>query len=108
MDIAPTTYDGLKCADCQETFSLVSAVGPSNICPACGQDRAGEIFAPFPVPGDRVSCGLRTDLPKRERRHESVSLGVDTRHYGALGEFIDMEVSACVKCGRDKVQKIKG
>lgn len=55
----------------------------------------------FPVPGDAVTCGLRTDVPKNCRRHLWASLGIDTRNFGDLG-FKDCEISACVRCGMDK------
>lgn len=55
----------------------------------------------FPVPGDRVKCGNRPGLPKRERRHDWVSLGPDTRNRGSHG-FADCEVYACQECGTDK------
>lgn len=55
----------------------------------------------FPVPGDRVKCGLRLDLPGKERRHDFVSLGLDTRNCGTAG-FLDREILACVRCGTDK------
>lgn len=59
----------------------------------------------FPVPGDRVSCGLRTDLPKADRVHKWVSLGIDSRHMND-GAFEDMEVFACAECGRDKQKRV--
>lgn len=56
---------------------------------------------PFPVPGDRVKCGLREDLPRKQRRHAWVSLGQDTRNRGEHG-FRDVEIWACAECGADK------
>jgi hypothetical protein len=61
----------------------------------------------LPVPGDRVVCGLRFEIPKNERAHEWTSLGIDTRHAGEFGEFVDMEVFACMECGRDKQKMIR-
>ena len=58
----------------------------------------------FPVPGTTVKCGLRTDVPKINRRHLWASLGVDTRNFGDLG-FKDCEIFACVRCGMDKKGK---
>jgi hypothetical protein len=49
----------------------------------------------------RVKCGLRADLPKKERRHDWVPLGLDTRNRGSRG-FLDCEISACRACGTDK------
>jgi hypothetical protein len=54
----------------------------------------------FPVAGDAVTCGNRTDVPKLNRRHLYASLGMDTRNLGDKG-FWDVEVFACVRCGRD-------
>jgi hypothetical protein len=59
----------------------------------------------FPVPGDRVKCGLRADLPKKERVHQFVSLGIDTRNCGPEG-FLDREVLACARCGADKTRAV--
>lgn len=60
-----------------------------------------QVAALFPVPGDRVKCGLRADLPKKERRHDWVPLGPDTRNRGSRG-FLDCEILACRACGTDK------
>lgn len=54
----------------------------------------------FPVPGDRVKCGNRTDVPKKQRRHLKAPMGTDTRNLGELG-FWDVEIFACVRCGMD-------
>jgi hypothetical protein len=61
----------------------------------------------LPVPGDRVVCGLRFYLPKEDRSHYWTSLGIDTRHSGEFGEFVDMEIFACLVCGRDKQKTIR-
>jgi len=55
----------------------------------------------FPVPGEMITCGNRTDLPKKQRRHDWVSLGVDTKNAGTLG-IVEVDVFACVVCGKDK------
>lgn len=60
---------------------------------------AGEL-----VPGGTVKCGNRLDLPKRQRRHTYVELGVDTRNSGPLG-YVDGLVFACVVCGADKFSR---
>jgi hypothetical protein len=65
-----------------------------------------EVTGTLPVPGDRIVCGLRFELPKNERSHRWGSLGIDTRHSGEFGEFVDMEVFACMECGRDKQKTI--
>jgi hypothetical protein len=51
-----------------------------------------------PVP---VKCGLRTDLPKKQRRHIWARLGLDTRNAGSEG-FKDYEILACMICGSDR------
>lgn len=66
-----------------------------------------EVTGALPVPGDRVVCGLRFELPKSERSHRWASLGIDTRHSGEFGEFVDMEVFVCLECGRDKQKMIR-
>jgi hypothetical protein len=55
----------------------------------------------LPVPGDRISCGNRKGLPKKQRRHKWISLGVDTKNKGAEG-ICEVDVSACIVCGKDK------
>lgn len=55
----------------------------------------------FPVPGDRVKCGNRLDLPKKQRRHDWVTLGPDVRNRGSRG-FEEVEIRACRECGTDK------
>lgn len=47
-----------------------------------------------------VTCGLRADLPKTQRRHDRIYLGTDPRHT-ADGRFEDLHVYACAICGRD-------
>jgi hypothetical protein len=54
----------------------------------------------FPVAGESITCGKRADVPKLNRRHLRVSLGMDTRNLGELG-FWDVEIFACVRCGQD-------
>lgn len=51
-----------------------------------------------PVP---VKCGLRDDLPKKQRRHTWARLGLDTRNAGSEG-FKDYEILACSICGSDR------
>ena len=58
----------------------------------------------FPLQAPQVKCGLRTDLPKKERRHAWLELGLDVRHFGD-GSFADAIVHACVQCGADKFGK---
>jgi hypothetical protein len=58
--------------------------------------------AVFPVPGDRIRCGLRTALPRKQRGHLLDDLGTDTRHAGPRGEHADTRVRGCVRCGADR------
>jgi hypothetical protein len=56
----------------------------------------------FPVAAPpAVKCGLRTDLPKAQRRHQRVYLGTDPRHAGD-GGFEQLHIYACAVCGQDK------
>ena len=54
----------------------------------------------FPVDGSAVSCGLRLDVPRKQRRHLRASLGMDTRSLGDKG-FWDVEIFVCVRCGQE-------
>lgn len=58
----------------------------------------------FPLQDPQVKCGLRSDLPKKERRHAWLELGPDVRHFGD-GSFADAIVHACLQCGADKFGK---
>jgi len=69
-----------------------------DVCQPCAE---AEIAVIFPVEGGMLSCGLRADLPKKQRRHEYVSLGTDWKNKGTEG-IIEVEVLACLRCGRDK------
>lgn len=48
-----------------------------------------------------VTCGNRSDLPKKERRHTWASMGRDVRNAGSAG-FKEYLIGACVTCGRDE------
>jgi hypothetical protein len=114
FDPKPTLYTGLHCSDCFGTFDQVSTTGPVTLCQKCTDARVKRLHANspdmvidiLPVPGDRVVCGMRFELPKSERGHEWTSLGIDTRHSGEFGEFTDMEIFVCLECGRDKQKRI--
>ena len=54
----------------------------------------------FPVPGEMITCGLRTDLPRKQRVHDYVSLGPDFKNKGTEG-ICEVLVFACTVCGRD-------
>lgn len=57
-------------------------------------------------PGDAVKCGLRTDLPKKERRHIWLDAGVDVRHRFS-GEYGDSQIKICSRCGADQGESVK-
>jgi hypothetical protein len=59
-----------------------------------------EIITLFPLENPGISCGLRVDLPKKERRHIPVLLGLDVRNKGDKG-FIERDIFACERCGKD-------
>lgn len=54
----------------------------------------------FPIADAPVTCGLRTDLPRKQRVHDYVSLGKDTKNAGEAG-ICEVIVFACSVCGRD-------
>lgn len=54
----------------------------------------------LPVEGTAVTCGNRTELPRKQRRHLWAELGTDIRNAGEKG-IIAAEVRACVRCGKD-------
>jgi hypothetical protein len=59
----------------------------------------------FPLDNPSISCGLRTDLTKKERVHHYIPMGRDVRNGGEKG-FIELEIYACERCGHDKAKKI--
>ena len=93
---SPVTYTR-PCSGCDGLAVVASTCGPAHICDSCAGLLIAFIFgrpgAEFPaelrfpldpasVPvddeGRGVSCGLRADLPKKQRRHQLVYLGLDT------------------------------
>jgi hypothetical protein len=112
FDPIAVEYTDLKCSDCMTRFSELSSTGPVSLCLACVERHMDEILADdcghhvLPVPGDRVSCGLRKDLSKDERHHEWVSLGIDVRHFDD-GFLMEAEVFACMECGADKMKSTR-
>jgi hypothetical protein len=58
----------------------------------------------FPLDNPEISCGLRRDLPKKQRTHQYIPLGRDIRPVsgGVTGE---VEVFACRRCGKDKAKE---
>jgi hypothetical protein len=68
-------------------------------------DSEDDVTILFPVPGNAVTCGNRTDLPRKARVHDFVPLGTDTRNCGSRG-FRDCEISACCHCGRDRKKEL--
>ena len=54
----------------------------------------------FP-PHGTVKCGLRKDLPKKQRRHNWHDAGLDMRHDPQEGDMRDRRVRICTTCGAD-------
>lgn len=54
----------------------------------------------LPVPGDRITCGNRLDLPRKQRRHVPLDMGDDFKNKGTEG-IVQVPVTACARCGRD-------
>jgi hypothetical protein len=67
-----------------------------------------EVIAHFPVQGWRVKCGLRTDLPKKERIHDYVKLGQEQQNSGTSAGYIHGCVYACFRCGMHRFRAWKG
>lgn len=108
QEMTPVLFTGLKCVDCLATFDIVSCgSSPPGICKDCTMRRISEIFAGecghhvLPVPGDRVTCGMR----KPPRQHEWVSLGTDVRHFDD-GFLMEARVFVCMECGRDRMKRL--
>lgn len=97
---------------CGAQVTVTGVAGPSNMCDGCAGALVafihGEPGAEMP-PGHRfpldqpvpVSCGLRADLPKKQRVHRRVYLGTDPRHTGD-GGIEELHIFACAVCGADK------
>lgn len=60
----------------------------------------------FP-PAGVITCGLRTWLPKRLRRHDWRDAGQDIRHQFD-GTFALATVKICIACGKDEDTRVKG
>jgi hypothetical protein len=58
----------------------------------------------FPLDNPQITCGLRLDLPKKERIHQLIPLGRDIRMTTA-GTVSELEISACRRCGKDKTKE---
>jgi hypothetical protein len=56
----------------------------------------------LPLAEPAVKCGLRTDLPKAQRRHQWAELGTDVRHMDKPEPAREMRIRACTRCGTDK------
>lgn len=54
----------------------------------------------LPVAGDAITCGLRLDLPRKQRRHLWAELGEDWANKGQEG-IVQVPVRACTRCGKD-------
>ncbi len=59
----------------------------------------------FPLSDAGISCGLRLDLPKKERKHILIPLGRDMRNAGEKG-YLEREIYACSRCGKDQAKPI--
>ena len=64
-----------------------------------------EVSRHFPVMGWRMTCGLRTDLPKKQRVHLFAELGPEQRNTGTEAGYIPGYVYACVNCGHDRFKR---
>jgi hypothetical protein len=58
----------------------------------------------FPLDNPQTTCGLRTDLPKKERAHQFIPLGLDIRNMGSAG-FTVRDIFACQRCGKDQTKE---
>lgn len=67
-----------------------------------------ELIAHFPVQGWRMKCGLRTDLPKKDRIHDYVRFGSEQQNSGTAAGYIHGTVYACYKCGMHRFRAWKG
>lgn len=54
----------------------------------------------LPVEGTAVTCGNRTELPRKQRRHLWAELGEDWANKGQEG-IVQVPVRACTRCGKD-------
>lgn len=54
----------------------------------------------LPVAGDAITCGLRLELPRKQRRHVWAELGEDYKNKGTEG-IVQVPVRACTRCGKD-------
>lgn len=59
----------------------------------------------FPA-GDRVKCGNRTDLPRKQRRHNYRDAGLDVRHQFRDGAYVLCQVAICIVCGQDTEERV--
>jgi len=102
--------------ECGTLVTVTGVSGGSNMCDECAAKLIAVLFDGAPMPpeylfpldevpldgeGRPVSCGNRTDLPKRDRRHRQVYLGTDMRHAND-GGIEELHIFACGECGRDK------
>lgn len=65
-----------------------------------------EYLRHFPVRGWTTKCGLRTWLPKKERRHVYEPAGRDVRNKGDHG-YVKCDVRVCTRCGHDDAKQVK-
>jgi hypothetical protein len=55
---------------------------------------------------EAITCGLRTYLPRRLRRHDYRYAGTDVRHQFRDGAYADCHVAICIACGHDTEQRL--
>lgn len=67
-----------------------------------------EVTAHFPVQGWRQKCGLRTDLPKKQRVHDYVKFGIEQRNTGTSHGYMHGNLRVCFRCGMDDFRVWKG
>ncbi len=64
-------------------------------------DMRQHALALFPVDGKAITCGKRTDMPRKQRRHDYIPMGDDFTNKAEEG-IVQVPVWACGRCGRDK------
>lgn len=107
MDYGCQPVTHTRTCACGTMVTVTGTIGPCNMCDKCAASLRAFIFSTvpediFPLAGaNPVKCGNRLDLPKAQRRHQRVYLGIDARHMND-GSFADLHVYACAVCGADK------
>lgn len=94
---ADEPLDQYTCTRCGYRDGWIRDGARLVICFICATDPDPEDMI---VPGSAITCGNRTDLPRKQRRHLKIEMGMDTRNRGTEG-FGDVLVHMCTLCGRD-------